>query len=205
MLLTVVSTAQDNRRFTLWNKNEVAINPWKNVTIEVAEKIHFTPKSNTLDLKYGELLVVHEAKSWLKYGAGMRLSYLNLRNDNWLNENRSMAYVSLSKELNKFDVSFTNRMEYRAYKKIDNYFRHKQSFKIDFPNLTEWGMRLYFSEESYCKLNGAGTHLARLYSGLTALDKDRIEMKLYYALEKAKAANKWFSSDIIGLNLSFNI
>lgn len=106
-----------------------------------------------------------EAKSWLKYGGGLRLSYLNLRNDSWLNENRSIAYVSLSKELNKFELSFTNRMEYRAYKEIVNYFRHKQSFKIDFPNLTEWGMRLYVSEESYYKLNGAGAHLARLYSG----------------------------------------
>lgn len=207
ILFTIVlsSGPQDDRRFTIWNKNEVAIEPWKNITIEVAEKIHYTPKSNTLDLKYGELFVGHEPKNWLEYGVGLRFSYSNLRNDNWLNENRSMVYVSLSKVLKAFELSFTNRMEYRAYKELDDYFRHKQSFKIDFPNITEWGMRFYVSEESYYKMNGAGTHKARFYTGLTALEKERFEMKLYYSLEKTKALNSWFTADIIGLNFSFDI
>lgn len=202
--ISFVSEAQD-RHFVLWNKNGVEIAPWKKVTIDVAEKIHFTPQNNTINLKYGELSVSHEPKNWLDYGAGFRVSYLNLQNGNWLNENRPMAFVNLSKELKEFELCFSNRVEYRTYKELENHFRHKQSLKLNFPALAEWGMQFYVSEESYFKMNGGGTNLARFQSGVTAFEKEWFAMKVYYILEKARVIDTWLSGDILGLNLSFYI
>ncbi len=204
-VFVLLNVGAQERSLTIWNKNEVAINPWEKITIEVAQKIHYSPESSTIDLKYGEMFIEHEPLKGLEYGAGFRVSRLNLQNNNWRNENRSMLFVNFSKPMDQFELNFTNRLEYRAFKELDNYFRHKQSLKLDFPNITEWGMRFYVSEESYYKMNGDGTHLARFYSGLKALEKERIEMKIYYSLERAKVADNWITADIIGLNLSFTI
>ena len=64
---------------------------------------------------------------------------------------------------------------------------------------------IYLSEDLYYKMNGVGTHMARFYSGLTALDKKYFAMNLYNSLEKAKVFDTWLTTDIIGLNLSFSI
>lgn len=205
ILSVLVVNAQDSRRFTIWNKNAITVEPWKKVSIEVAEKIHYSPKINTVALKYGELNVAHEPKNWLEYGAGLRLSYLNLMDGNWLNENRLMATVDLTKELKEFEISFDNRFEYRTFQKLENYLRYKQALKLNFPGLTSWGMRFYVSEESYFKMNGDGMHLARFYSGLMAFDKKHFDMKIYYSLEKALVSDTWYTADILGLNLSFSI
>lgn len=204
VFITCISEAQE-RRFVLWNKNGVAIEPWEKITIDVAEKIHYSPDKNSIELKYGELSVWHEAKNWMKYGAGLRVSYANLQNGKWLNENRPMVYLNFLKDLNSFDLSFSNRFEYRTFEKIDNFFRYKQALKLNFPSLTSWGMQFYLSEESYYKMNGGGTHAARFYSGVKALDKKRFAMNLYYSLEKSRVSDIWLTTDIVGLNLSFSI
>lgn len=205
LLISISAVSQDFRRFTVWNKNEIEVSPWSNITLSIAEKIHYTPESSTLDLKFGELSLGHEPLRWLEYGAGFRHSAANLRNSNWLKENRSMFYINLSKEINDFELSFSNRIEYRDYKELDNHFRHKQSLKLDFPKLVEWGMQFYISEESFYKMNGIGTHLARFQSGITALDQDHFDIKIYYILEKAEVLETWITGDILGINLSFSI
>lgn len=179
--------------------------PWENISFQVSQKVHYTPKSSRIDLKYGEFFIGYEPKNWLEYGAGYRLSYLNLNQGNWLNENRLMAFVDFSKVISAFELSFSNRFEYRSFKDIEKHFRYKQALQLNFPSITNWGMQFYLSEESYYKMNGVGTHLARFYSGVKALEKEHFKMKLYYSLEKAKAFDNWISSDIVGLNLSFAI
>lgn len=205
VLFIVFGAKAQERNFTVWNKNNISVNPWDRVSLDVAEKIHYTPERNSVDLKYGEVFIGYEPKGWLEYGFGFRHSYLNLQNGNWLNENRPMMFLSLSKGMKTFELVFSNRLEYRTFKQSNDYLRHKQSLKLEFPNITEWGMQFYVSEESYYKLNGIGTHLARFYTGIKALDKEHFDMKLYYSLQKSKSADSWLSSDILGLNLSFSI
>jgi hypothetical protein len=62
------SFAQDDRSFELWNKNQVEIEPWNKISITVSEKIHYSPKRTTLDLKYGEILVGHQVKLYKSSG-----------------------------------------------------------------------------------------------------------------------------------------
>jgi hypothetical protein len=35
--------SQPERGFQLWNKNEIVIHPWEKISIEVAEKNHYSP------------------------------------------------------------------------------------------------------------------------------------------------------------------
>ncbi len=204
-ILAGINSFAQERSFELWNKNQVDIEPWNKISITVAEKIHYSPKRTTLDLKYGEILIEHHVLNWLEYGAGFRISYANLQIGEWLQENRPMVFVNLGKDLKNFEFDFYNRFEYRTYKALSNYFRYRQSIRMKFPAITEWGLQFYVQEESFLKLNGKGTHLARLYSGLTAFEKEHIEIKIYYALQKQEVLNHWVSGDILGLNLSFEI
>jgi hypothetical protein len=66
-------------------------------------------------------------------------------------------------------------------------------------------MRFYVFEESFFKMNDGGMHLARFYSDLTVFDKKHFDVKLYYSLKKALVSDIWFTSDILGLNLSFSV
>lgn len=204
ILISINCFAQE-RQYVLWNRNQVAVKPWNKVSIEVSEKVHYSPKRSTLDLKYGDIFIGHQAFNWLKCGAGFRVSSLNLQNGEWLQENRPMVFADFGKDAGKFEFDLYNRFEYRTYKELKNYFRYRQSFRMKFPAITEWGMQFYLQEEAFVKLNGAGTHLARFYSGLTAFEKEHIEIKIYYALQKQELLNHWLTADILGLNLSFDI
>lgn len=206
LIFSFGANAQDIRLFTIWNKNQITVEPWEKVVLKVAEKIHYSPKQNNIQYTYGEFFVGHEAKNWLEYGGGLRVAFTNLALDNWLNENRGMLYLNLSQDIKTFDLSFSNRLEYRTFKELDNYFRYKQSLKLNFPNLTAWGMQFYIAEESFCKINqDVGTHLARLYTGLNAIDKNNFQVKIYYGLEKANLLDSWITGDILGVNLNFTI
>lgn len=207
-LLLIVISCQcfgQERGFILWNKNLITISPYDNVSIKVAEKVQYLPKSSSIQSKYGEILVGHQVFNCLQYGTGFRISRVNQTIDNWLEENRPMLFVDFGKELNKFKFDFYNRFEYRIYKPLDNYFRYRHSFRLKFPAISELGMQFYLQEESFLKLNGEGTHLARFYSGVTAYERDFIEIKIYYALQKHEVLNQWLTSDILGLNFSFKI
>ncbi len=205
LLTSLFAKSQNNRDFTLWNKNEVSVNLCDKMNLAITEKIHYSPNKNSLDLKYGEILAGYKPKKWLEYRIGFRHSYLNLYNGEWLTENRPMLFLSLSKKLEEFKLIFLNRLEWRTFTEADNYFRHKQSLKLQFPKITEWGMQFYISEESFLKLNEIETHQARLFTGIKALDRKHFDVKVYYSLQKKKADDNWYTSDILGLNLSVSI
>jgi len=205
LILAGTSSFAQEHSFELWNKNQVEIAPWEKISITVAEKMHYSPKRNTLDLKYGEIFIGHQVLNWLEYGAGFRVSSTNLQIGEWLQENRTMVYADFGKDLKNFEFDLYNRFEYRTYKSLNNYFRYRHSLRMKFPAITDWGLQFYLQEEAFIKLNGEGTHLARFYSGLTAFEKEHIEIKIYYALQKLQVLNHWLSGDIVGLNLSFEI
>ncbi|WP_321373732.1 DUF2490 domain-containing protein [uncultured Draconibacterium sp.] len=204
LFISFTATAQE-RGFVLWNKNQVNVNPWNKIDIEVSEKVHYSTTRSTLDLKYGDIFIGHQVFNWLKYGAGFRISYANLQNGDWLQENRPMLFADLGEDAGKFEFDLYNRFEYRNYKVLKNHFRYRHSFRIKFPAITDWGMQFYLQEEAFIKLNGDGAHLARVYSGLTALEKEHVEIRIYYALQKQELLNHWLTADIFGLNFSFNI
>ncbi len=193
------------RRFELWNKTQFSVEPWENISIDVSEKLHYSTQNSELSLKYGDIFIGHDILNWLEYGAGFRVSYVKLEEGGWLQENRPMLFVNLDKDFDKIEFDFYNRFEYRSYKNLKNYFRYRQSLRMKLPALTSWGMQFYLQEESFIKLNGYGTHLARFYSGLTAYEKEHFELKIYYALQKQEVQSNWLTSDIVGLNLSFEI
>lgn len=204
ILLSINSFAQE-RQLELWNKNQVTIEPWEDISIDVSEKIHYSPKRSAIDVTYGDIFIGHQILNWLEYGVGFRISCVNLQEGEWLQENRPMLFVNLARDAGNFEFDFYNRLDYRSYKSLKNHFRYRQSFRMKFPAITNWGMQFYLQEESFTKLNGDGTHLARFYSGLTAFEKEHVEIKVYYALQKREVLTRWFTTDIVGLNLSFEI
>lgn len=201
IFLFLHSFSQAERRFQIWNKNDVLLHPWNKVNIEVAEIVHYQPKINTVDLKYAEFFLLHKPKNWFEYGGGFRLSQANTY-PGWLQEKRPMFFFDVLKNIHDFKFRFSNRFEYRDFKVGASHFRHKQSLTVNFPAVTPMHLNFYISEESFYKLNGVGTHLARLYTGISTIKKEHFNMKVYYALEKYKLAS-WNTSDIAGVNLYF--
>jgi hypothetical protein len=195
--------AQMERKFQIWNKNEITFQPWKNISIDFAEKIHYAPRQNTIELKYAELFLTHEPKKWLEYGAGFRIAQSFLY-PGWLQENRSMFFADFSNRIHLFSLKFSNRMEFRSYPIGISYFRYKQSFTVTSPPISPMDVKLYTSEESFFKLNGIGVHLARIYAGLSALNKEHYHLKIYYAFEKSKLLETWYTTDIVGCNMGFS-
>ncbi len=202
-LFTVLEVSSQERAFTVWNQNDVTASLREKVSVKVAEKVYYSPESNAIDTKYGEVVVGYQLKNWLKSGIAFR--HLSKYSDKWYTENRPMAFIDLSTHLKNFSLSFSNRIEYRTFKEFENHYRHRQALNLSFPRITDWGMQFYMYEESFCKLNGAGTHLARVVTGIKALDKQHFDIKLYYGLEKLKGSETWLTTDIVGLNLSFAI
>jgi len=200
--LVYASFAQNERRFQIWIKNEVIIQPWKNISIDGALKVHYSPEHNAADVKYAELFLLHEPLKWFEYGAGFRVAYANTY-PGWLQENRTMLIANFTKKYNKFIFKYSNRFEFRSFENNLNHFRYRQEFKVEFPSLTSWGMRFYAAEESFYKLNGIGLHLARFYGGLSVVQKQHFKLKMFYALEKYKLLENWGTADIVGLNFTF--
>ena len=195
---------QTERRFLIWNKNEVIIQPWKNISFNVAENIHYSPKLNALNQKYAELNLLHQPEKWVEYGAGFRVVKANTY-PGWIKENRTMLIANFIKQYKQIGFKFSNRFEYRSIENDFQHFRYRQEFKVDFPALTNWGMNFYTCEESFIKLNEVGFHLIRFYEGLSIVQQQHFKLKLYYALEKYKLIDNWGTSDIIGLNMGFQL
>lgn len=200
--LAIYSFADPERRLQIWNKNEIIIQPWKNIYIDVAEKIHYSPERSASDVIYGELFLSHEPVAWFEYGAGFRVGKANLY-PGWIQENRTMLIANFSKNISHFNFKYSNRFEYRSFDNTLHHFRYRQEFKVEFPSIANWGMQFYVSEETFIKINEIGFHLARFYGGLSIVQKKHFKLKIYYALEKYKLIENWGTTDIAGLNLSF--
>ncbi len=201
-LFAFTTFGQTERRFLLWNKNEVIIQPWKNISVDVAENIHFSPKQNALKQKYAELVLSHQPGKWFEYGAGFRVAKANTY-PGWIQENRTMLIANFTKQYKQFDFKYSIRFEYRSFENDLHHFRYRQEFRVDFPALTNWGMKFYTSEETFFKLNEVGFHLVRFYEGLSIVQQQHFKLKIYYAFEKYKLLESWGSSDIVGLNMGF--
>ena len=195
---------QPERRFLIWNKNEFIFQPWKNISFNVAENIHYSPKQNALNQKYAEFNLLHQPEKWYEYGAGFRVVKANTY-PGWIQENRIMLMANFLKQYKKFSFKYSNRFEFRSFENDLHHFRYRQEFKVDFPSLTSYGMQFYTSEEAFIKLNEVGFHLIRFYEGLSIVQQQHFKLKLFYALEKYKLIENWGSSDIIGLNLGFQL
>lgn len=204
IFLSLLGTAQE-RVMEIWNKNELSVKPVEKLQLKVNEKIHYSATRGNIQLKYAEVMLGHHLLKWMEYGGAYRITSSWIISDVWETENRAMVFVDFSEPIHKFKLSFANRFEYRSFKHLENHFRYRQSLKLDFPSLSPWGMRFYVSEESFYKFNNDGTHLARLYAGLTVLEKQHFNFSTYYALQKAKLADKWFTGDVLGLNFNFSI
>lgn len=199
--LVLSARAGSERRLQIWNKSEVIVQPWKNIFVDAALKIHYSPERSAADVKYAEMFLSHAPIKWFEYGAGFRVAKANLY-PGWLQENRTMLIANFKEKYKNFNFKFSNRFEYRSFDNNLNHFRYRQDFKIDFPSLTNWGMRFYVDEETFHRLNGTGFHLARFYGGLTVVQKQHFNCKMYYALEKYKLVDNWLTTDIFGLNLA---
>lgn len=205
LLFFSLSLQAQERRFLIWNKNSVNVEPWNKISFAVSERMHYSPEENMVKLVYGELSVWHEPKTWLKYGAGFRISYTQSTEGNWVQENRPMLYLNFSKKLNKFKLVFANRFGYRSFEDRDDVIRYKQALMLQFPMLTTWGMKFYISEELFHKVNGYDTQMSRFYVGVGLLEKPNFSTKLYYILQSNKVVRKWYPTDILGINFSFTI
>lgn len=201
----VLGASAQEREMEIWNKNQVSLKPARQLSLKVSEKVHYSTIRGNIQLKYAELSLGHKLKKWIEYGAAYRLTSTWIANDIWETENRAMLYFDIQEPIHKFDISFSNRFEYRDFKHVEDHFRHRQSLTLNFPSMASWGMRFYLSEESFYKFTSAHTHLARLYAGLTVVDKPHFNISTYYAMQKSKALQAWYTSDVLGLNLNFSI
>lgn len=204
LFFSVYSFSQEDRKIQLWNYNKVSVPVGDKTSFEVVEKVHYTPRTSSIDLKFGDVWMSHECNDWFEYAGGFRLSHVR-KNNQWLEERRPMFLSEVSKNLNNFDFSLSGRFEYRWFKEASDHFRFRQKINIDFPPILKSGLSFYTSEEAFIKLNREKTHLARIYAGLNTLNKKHFDLKIYYSLEKMKSFNYWNTTDIIGMNMNIRL
>lgn len=167
--------------------------------LKVSEKVHYLPKSNSLDSYYGDLFLSRPVNSWMNVSAGYRIIESRTTDDDWRTENRPMLSVDLYKKQSNFSFQWYSRLDYRMYKSIDNYCRYKQGVKFQSPKLTPWNLQLFTSEELFVKLNGDGTHMARFYGGVDSAVGSRSKISAFYILQKTKSSGEWGNTDVVGL------
>lgn len=205
LLFQFVAASAQQREMEIWNLNQVSLIPSRNLSLKVSEKLHYSTIRSDLQLKYAELKVGYKPKRWMEYGGSYRLTTMWMAEDYWETENRVMLHFDIQQPIHHFILSVSNRIEYRDFKHLSDHFRHRQSLRVDLPPLASWGLRFYFSEESFYKFTEDKTHLARVYAGITVLDKKHLNISTYYALQKDKFQQNWFSSDVLGLNFNLMI
>ncbi len=196
-------SAQEKRKFQLWNLNSFEGQLSPKTKLAVSEKIQYTPGNNFLDLKSGDVFLKNDVNNWLEVGSGIRMSW-SRKEYGYLEEQRAMLYGDLSKTIKKLTFSFSNRAEYRMFSTEENHFRHKQKFNIEFPALTPWNLCFYTAEETFYKLTSEKLHIARWYAGIQAVELKHLQLKMYYVYEKHKSIRKWDTVDIFGMNMKIS-
>lgn len=196
--------AQEGRSFQIWNLNSVQGNLSSKSRIRIAEKVHYTPRADNIDVKFADIFLFRRPNNTFEYGGGFRLTRVDQEIE-WLKERRYMVVGKIFNDSEKFEYGFVNRLEYRNFDKAINHFRHKQSFTLQFPEMTACKFRLYTTEETFIKFNSENFHMARLYAGLQTSGLKHLTMKIYYILEKYQRTNRWNTRDILGMNLSIEL
>ena len=204
LLIIVLNISAQDREFQVWNQNNFDVNLSTKTSIGISEKIHYTPKSNSIDVKFADVTLDHKFTKWFEIGGGGRLLWIN-KEYGWLREKRPMFYTGLSSGLGRFKIDFSNRIEYRFLDKSENHWRHKQKLSLDFPKIPQTALQFYTAFESFYKFNPERFHIFRGYAGINTIQKEHFELKIYYVLEKNKNFVNWGTTDIIGINMSVEL
>lgn len=202
-LLITFSVSAQERIFQFWNSNNVEVSLSEKTKIGLTEKIHFTPQSGSVDIKFGDISVKRIFNSWFEAGASGRILLIR-KEDGWLQENRPMIFGNFSKDIGQVELEFSNRIEYRMYKTMADHFRYRQMLTAQMPLFASQRISAYISEEGFVRFDNENLHLARIYAGTKLKYSDAFEMKLYYVLEKNKKTDIWQTSDVVGMNLSID-
>lgn len=200
-LLFVGFQAAAQRKFEIWNKNQIGVPLSDKFLLKISEKVHYRPAENSVEQYYGDLFVARSLSDWIKVSAGFRIVEAKDSVNAWQTESRPMLRMDLNKKLGKLAFLSYNRLEYRMYKGSDDYCRYKQGLKLQLPKLTPWHIQFFTSEELFVKLNGAGTHKARFYGGLDSALGTRTKISAFYVLQKTKSSGEWGNTDILGVKL----
>ena len=204
LLIIVLNISAQDREFQVWNQNNFDVNLSTKTSIGISEKIHYTPKSNSIDVKFADVTLDHKFTKWFEIGGGGRLLWIN-KEYGWLRDKRPMFYTGLSSGLGRFKIDFSNRIEYRFLDKSENHWRHKQKLSLDFPKIPQTALQFYTAFESFYKFNPERFHIFRGYAGINTIQKEHFELKIYYVLEKNKNFVNWGTTDIIGINMSVEL
>lgn len=202
--ILLLNVNAQERIFQIWNQNNFDVNLTPKTSIGISEKIHYTPKYNSIDVKFADLTLDHEFSNWFEIGGGGRLLWIN-KEYGWLHEKRPMFYANLSSGLGKFEIDFSNRIEYRFFDKAEDHWRHKQKLSLYFPIIPQTALQFYTAFESFYKFNPDGFHILRGYAGIETIKKEHFELKIYYVLEKNKNAANWTFIDIMGIDMSVKL
>lgn len=195
--------AQD-RIFQVWNQNNFDVNLTPKTSIGISEKIHYTPKNNSIDVKFADITLDHTFTKWFEIGGGGRLLWIN-KEYGWLQEKRPMFYADFSSGVGKFEIDFSNRIEYRFLDKAENHWRHKQKLSLDFPKIPQTALQFYTAFESFYKFTADGFHILRGYTGLNMIQKKHFKLNVYYVFERNKSSLNWTPIDILGINMNVEL
>lgn len=200
----VLYLSAQERSFQFWNQNKVEAELTTKTTLAFSQKIHYTPRNSRPDLKFADAFLMREVQNWLEFGGGYRLAKID-RDLDWLTEQRLMVVGNIFNDSDMLEFNFSNRLERRIFNKAKNHFRHKQKLTVQFPKLASCNLRFWIAEETFEKFTTDNLHLVRFYGGLQLLVLQKLQMNMYYILEKYKHTENWNTRDILGLNLGINI
>ena len=201
LMIQISSRSQEERKFQFWNNNNISAFLASKTYIQLSEKIHYSPSSNNLDVKYGDLWLKHKVRNWFEYGGGMRIVSSKKVSGNIM-EKRIMAIGVFSKYWKDFQFDYSNRFEYRTFDFGKNHFRNVSKITVDLPKISSLKLRFFASEETFIKLTKDNLSQLRFYSGLRTIDRKHFHLNMYYALEKSKHLNHWDTVDILGMNMN---
>ena len=199
-----IAIAQE-RGFQLWNQNNLEININEKYLIGAGEKVQYRTESGMISMKSGDLYLRRKVLPWFDIGLAGRIILLNNQAE-WVQENRTMIYGNLKKNMGQLSFDLSNRVEYRMYKVLNDHFRHRHMFSAETCPFSKasW-FSLYLSEEAFYLLEENKFHLVRLYTGTRIKYSKSVEMKLYYVFEKLRKPDHWNTSDVIGLNMKIGL
>ncbi len=200
-LLIFIVSAQE-RGFRIWNQNNLDIKIDNKISVGVNEKIQYLPESGKLNQKLGELYVNRRMTPWFNMGITGRMNWFR-EETNWQLEYRPIVSGDLSTNFRQIEVEFSNRVEYRMFKFIDDYFRYRHRLTLEtFPIKRAAWIKVYLAGEGTYRFDEEQIHLIRFHTGSKIRYSRMFEMKFYYVLEKSRKSSCWHTSDILGLNVN---
>jgi hypothetical protein len=202
LILPVLTARAQERNMQVWNINSIEVKINEKISVGFTEKVNFFPSTGILGQKSGDIFLKRRFSDWFEIGMSGRLGW-SKQADGWLHEKRSILFSKFMTGWGQLDLDFVNRLEYRMYRNLNDYFRYKQMVLLEIPPLykSTW-FKVYIAEESFFRFDEKQFHLLRFHSGTKIRCSSNFELKFYYVLEKSKNPIYWATSDILGLNLN---